>query len=95
MMNMLINNDEKKICSDREWRKEARLLIRAELTKRGLNYKDFARLLEGAGVSFDSKSLANKVSRGTFSMVFFLQCMHVLGVESIQLSNSEKSSKLN
>lgn len=34
----------------------------------------------------EPKALTNKVARGTFSMVFFLQCMCVLGVESLQLN---------
>jgi hypothetical protein len=87
-MVITIKNDEKKVYSPAEWKKEARLLIRTELVRRDMSYKDLARLLEGIGVSFDPKSLSNKVSRGTFSAVFFLQCMHVLDVEAIQLPKS-------
>lgn len=68
-----------------DWKKQARVLIRTELAKQDMSYKDLARRLEGIGLNIEPKAITNKVSRGSFSFVFFLQCMHVLGVESIQL----------
>jgi hypothetical protein len=37
------------------------------------------------GVDIDSKALANKVGRGTFSLAFFLQCIKALGVRNVAL----------
>ncbi len=78
-------NDGKINCENMNWKKEARVLVRAELARRDLSYKDLAKLLEGIGVSFEPKVLSNKISRGTFSFIFFLQCMHALEVESVNL----------
>jgi len=75
-----------KVYSDREWRKEARLIIRGEMARREVGYKELARRLGGIGVEFEWKSLSNKISRGTFSAVFFLQCLHVLGVEQVHFN---------
>ena len=30
-------------------------------------------------------SISNKISRGTFSFVFFMQCMEALGIKEIRL----------
>lgn len=85
MTEKTIINDGKINFENMNWKKEARVLVRAELVRRDLSYKDFAILLEGIGVSFEPKALSNKISRGTFSFVFFLQCMHALEVESVNL----------
>jgi hypothetical protein len=74
----------------KNWKKEARLILRAEMSRRGVSYKELARMLAAAGASYDPKSLANKASRGTFSMIFFLQCMQVLGVKTLQLDQLEE-----
>jgi hypothetical protein len=60
-----------------------------ELVRENLGYKDLSRLLEGIGVSIEPRILTNKVARGTFSFVFFLQCMHVLKVETVHLKIPE------
>ncbi len=51
-----------------------------------------ARLLQAEGVEETTRSIANKVSRGTFSFVFFLQVMRALGVREISLKPTEKTA---
>lgn len=61
-----------------DWNREAKRLLRAELVRRQIGYKQLAVLLEGLGVEETERSIANKVSRGAFTFVFFLQCMKAL-----------------
>lgn len=67
------------------WQKKARRLVRAEMARKGYSYKALARELAKLGVEGNEKVLSTKVSRGTFSFAFFLQCMHALDVHSISL----------
>jgi hypothetical protein len=65
------------------WENEARRIVRAELVRRGLTYAMLARRLQELGVKETERSVANKMSRGTFSFVFYLQCMSAMGVEQV------------
>nr|PZN81122.1 MAG: hypothetical protein DIU57_13825 [Pseudomonadota bacterium] len=65
------------------WENEARRILKAEIVRRGLTYAVLAKRLQAIGVHETERSLANKMSRGTFSFVFFLQCMKAMGASSI------------
>ncbi len=67
------------------WENEARRIVRVELVSRSLTYAKLATRLKKAGIEETERSIANKMSRGTFSFVFFLQCMKVMGVKTINL----------
>lgn len=68
------------------WENEARLLLKAELARRGVTYDRLAKRLQAREVHETARSIANKMSRGTFSFVFFLQCMSALGAENVMLT---------
>lgn len=70
------------------WTQEAKGILRAEIERRGVTYKRLARLMAAANLHETERSLANKISRGTFSFVFFLQVMRVLGVQAISLAST-------
>lgn len=60
--------------------------MQVELARKDIGYKELCRALETVcGIEIDSKSLSNKVGRGTFSFAFFLQCMKALGVSTVNL----------
>lgn len=65
------------------WEKEARRIVRAELVRRGLTYEQLATRLQMIGIDETERSIANKMSRGTFSFVFVLQCMKAMGVNAV------------
>lgn len=65
------------------WENEARRIVRAELVRRGMTYDRLARGLQAIGVEQTERAIANKLSRGTFSFVFFLQCMKAMGVNHV------------
>ena len=67
--------------------KEATNILKAEMAREGLGYNDMIQRLAQIGVVEDYKSLANKIGRGTFSFVFFIQCMRAIGKNHIKLFN--------
>lgn len=72
-----------------EWTRLARRLLLNEMDKRGVRFKKLSSLLERQGVTLEVIPLTNKVNRGTFSFVFFLQCMRALEVEVVRLFDKE------
>ena len=85
-----------------DWNKEARRILKFELARRDLTYKQLLKQLEAIGVEGETeRSIVNKVSRGTFSFAFFLMCMRALSIERVDVgglearsSESEKSGRL-
>jgi hypothetical protein len=67
------------------WDANARNLLKAEIVKRGVTYERLAKRMQDIGVEETTSSIANKMSRGTFPFVFFLQCMRALGVDSVAI----------
>lgn len=74
--------------SEKSWEELAKNLVRAEMMKRGVSFAKLPELLEQQGVIDNEPNLRNKVGRGRFSIVFFLQCMKALGVDWIQIPES-------
>lgn len=70
-----------------DWPREARRILRAELALKDIGFKELSRALEGEGIRVDAKVLATKVSRGTFSFAFFLQCMRALKIDTIKVKS--------
>ena len=68
-----------------DWQREARRLLRAQMALADVDYKGLARALERVGLDENPKALSNKINRGTFSFVFFLQCMAALKVGEVKL----------
>lgn len=68
------------------WENEARLLLKAEIVRRGITYERLAKRLQSIGVAETTRAIANKMSRGSFSFVFFLQCMTALEAENVLIA---------
>ncbi|MCL6251067.1 DUF6471 domain-containing protein [Altererythrobacter sp. KTW20L] len=74
--------------SEKSWEELAKNLVRAEMMKRGVSFAKLPEMLEQQGVFDNEPNLRNKVGRGRFSIVFFLQCMKALGADWIQIPES-------
>lgn len=66
-----------------EWNEEAKRLLKSELVRRGITNEDLVYLLEAIGVEETKTSIDSKISRGTFSAAFFLQCLNAIGCKNI------------
>ncbi|WP_421194711.1 DUF6471 domain-containing protein [Aeromonas enteropelogenes] len=60
-------------------------LLKAELKRAGIGYAELCERLASVGVNESYKGVANKINRGTFSFVFFMQCMKVIDVKEVRL----------
>ena len=72
------------------WEEEASRILRAEVVRRGLTYKQLSVRLQFLSVFESERAIANKLSRGTFSFVFALQCCKALGIRSLDVSLSDE-----
>ena len=79
------NEREGAVAKDDEWAKLAKGLLRAEMARRGMTYEQLAERLAKLGVRDTAVNIRNKVARGGFSAVFFLQCLKAMGARSIRL----------
>ena len=67
------------------WEIEARRILKAELARAGVGYKTLVVRLAALGIEETEANLSNKIARGKFSFVFFLQCMKSLGVTDVNV----------
>jgi hypothetical protein len=71
--------------SNGQWEELARNMLRAELMQQGMSYAKLRDALAEIGIEDTEGAIKSKMSRGRFSAVFFLQCMTVIGVDSIKM----------
>ena len=68
-----------------EYEDRAKNILKAELKRRGVTYKQLAELLEQKDEKENERNLANKISRGSFTTAFFLMCMDAIGARHLSL----------
>jgi hypothetical protein len=56
-------------------------ILRAEMARKGMTYEQLVEL----GVRESAMDIRNKVARGGFSAVFFIQCLEAIGVSEVRL----------
>lgn len=69
------------------WTDAAKGLLKAELKRRNLSYRDLAERLTAAGHPENERNLTNKIARGSFTAAFLLQCLHVIGCQSVRIDD--------
>ena len=73
---------------DMDWNSEAKGILKAEIARRHLTYKDLVEKLRAQGAEETEANLRNKISRGGFSAGFFVQCLVAIGAHSVRLHES-------
>lgn len=68
-----------------EYETRSKNLLKGELKRRGLSYRDLAEKLATVGVQETERNLNNKISRGGFSAAFLLQCLDAIGSDTVHL----------
>ncbi len=71
--------------TDDEWINLVKGILRAEMARRGITYEVLAQKLADLGINDTAVNLRNKVARGGFSAVFFVQCLKAIGVADLSL----------
>jgi hypothetical protein len=67
-----------------DWNEKVGNLLKSELAKKGISYIDLVELLNGIGIKETYNGIASKISRGTFSFAFFLQCMEAIKTKEMR-----------
>lgn len=73
--------------TDAEWQARAKNLVKAELKRRGVSYKELAEKLTAMGLPDSERNISNKLSRGSFTAVFLLQVMEAIGCQVLRLDD--------
>ncbi|MBO1019099.1 hypothetical protein IPV08_03840 [Methylobacterium sp. SD274] len=71
--------------NETEWQARAKNLLKAELKRKGVSYRELVEKLAPLGVEETERNIANKISRGGFTAVFLLQCLEAVGATSLRL----------
>lgn len=71
---------------------DAKGILKAELKRRGMTYADLVARLAEHGVAETEANLRNKISRGSFTAAFFLQCLIAIGCEHVTISRPATSA---
>jgi len=67
---------------DFNWNEQAKRLLKSELVRRGITNDELVDRLQMIGVEETKASVESKISRGTFSAAFLLQCLNVIGCKN-------------
>jgi len=76
----------KKSQKPQDWEAKVKGLLKAELKRRDVTYQELADRLATQGVAETPENIANKISRGKFSAVFLIQCLEVIGCQTVRLA---------
>jgi hypothetical protein len=69
------------------WAERAKGLLKAELKRRNVGYRELAEKLTAIGIPETERNIANKISRGGFTAAFFIQCLSAVGCTSLRLED--------
>jgi hypothetical protein len=71
-----------------EWEERVKGLLKAELKRRGVGYRELAEKLTTLGTPETERNIANKISRGGFTAAFFVQCLSAIGCTTLRLEDA-------
>jgi hypothetical protein len=73
---------------EEHWQKRVKGILKAELKRRHVGYKELAEKLHAVGIEETDRNIANKIARGGFSAVFFVQCLQAIGCHTVHLEET-------
>jgi hypothetical protein len=68
-----------------EWENEVDGMLKAEIKWRNMTYEQVAEKLAEIGVQNSARDIINKINRGSFSAVFFVQCPKEIGCRELKI----------
>lgn len=81
--------DENEDAMETDWAGRVKGILKAELKKKNVSYRELAERLTALGVSESEANIANKISRGGFTAVFFVQCLTAIGCHIVRLHEAD------
>lgn len=73
--------------ADDVWTPRVKNMLKAELKRRGVSYRDLAEKLTAMGTPESERNLSNKIARGTFTAAFFVHCLVAVGAATLRLDD--------
>jgi hypothetical protein len=73
---------------EKEWQDRVKGILKGELKRRNISYKQLAERLEHLGIHETERNINNKISRGGFTAVFLIQCLVAIGCTTLRLEDS-------
>jgi hypothetical protein len=70
-----------------DWTAKAKNLLKGELKRRGISYRELAEKLGALGIHETERNIANKISRGGFTGAFLIQCLVAIGANTLRLDD--------
>ena len=70
---------------EKEWTDRVKGILKAELKRRNISYRQLAEKLAEIGVNESERNLNNKISRGGFTAVFLIQCLEAIGCQTLRV----------
>ena len=70
-----------------EWEYRVQAMLKAELKRKSVTYAQLVEKLAAIGVVDSEPNIRNKLARGKFTAVFFLQCLEAIGSNTLRLSD--------
>jgi 3-mercaptopyruvate sulfurtransferase SseA len=71
--------------AEADWNAKASNLLKSELKRAGVKYADLVEKLAEIGVEEKEVNIRNKLSRGTFTAAYLIQCLAAIGVREVRL----------
>jgi hypothetical protein len=65
----------------------SKAILRAELQRRNIGYKELAERLTAMGTPETDRNIANKISRGGFTAAFFVESLVAIGCQTVRLQD--------
>lgn len=73
------------VATPKDWKARVKGMLKAELKRQNLSYADLAEKLAVIGVKDNELNIKNKINRGTFTAIFFVQCLDAIGCRTLHL----------
>ncbi len=70
-----------------DWKAKAKQLLKAELVRRNITYEELVERLSMIGVEETKSSIDSKMSRGSFSATFMIQCLTSIGCDQLSIDS--------
>ncbi|MEP2735590.1 MAG: DUF6471 domain-containing protein [Erythrobacter sp.] len=70
---------------EKQWENQVKGMLKAELSRKGITYAQLVGKLADIGVVDSEPNIRNKISRGKFTAVFFVQCLTAIEVSDLRL----------
>ena len=66
---------------------KAKTFLNIEMLKEGISTEDLHKMLQSKGYNYTLSSINSKISRGTFSATFLIQCLEAMGHYSVSIND--------